>query len=377
MTTNTEGSSYYKRTESIPVTVGDTIYIGVGEYAWPSMNNQKTEARDYTGTWYELHVISPSKGSSYISTVIASLPIASKITYSNYKSYRNAIEYARTIYTVLTSSEQAKVTNYTLLTAVEARLKFFDDIQAVKTLLAAIPSKPSNSDITAIKAVRTTYDALTDAQKGYITVADVTKYNNAVEWMEDQGYESPGTITGSDKEPSSSTVITPKVTASGGKATVNLAASDLSDAIKEAKESGGAIIVTPVITGAASKVAVELPKASVSSIASETSADLSIETTVGSVRLPNAALSSIASQATGGTVTVNLGTIDSASLTETQRTAVGENQVYDISILSGITRISSFGGAGLTISLPYTLKENENPSNVAVWYLTTRVSLVR
>ena len=38
VTSNDEGNSFYRRTESIVVHAGDIVYVGVGEPAWPSMN---------------------------------------------------------------------------------------------------------------------------------------------------------------------------------------------------------------------------------------------------------------------------------------------------------------------------------------------------
>lgn len=44
VTSDEEGGSFFKRTQMIPVAAGDTIYVGCGEYAWPSMNKQGSEA---------------------------------------------------------------------------------------------------------------------------------------------------------------------------------------------------------------------------------------------------------------------------------------------------------------------------------------------
>ena len=79
VTDNTEGSSYYKSTQAIPVVSGDTIYIGCGEPVWPSMNNQSTEAREYVGTWYELHIVSASSGGTEVDAQIDALPNLSLI----------------------------------------------------------------------------------------------------------------------------------------------------------------------------------------------------------------------------------------------------------------------------------------------------------
>ena len=87
-----EGPALYKRTESIPVTAGDVIYVGCGEQAWPSMNNQETEARDYTGTWYALHVISRTGSGSEVNNQITALPSEDTLTYDNRNLYRDQIE---------------------------------------------------------------------------------------------------------------------------------------------------------------------------------------------------------------------------------------------------------------------------------------------
>ncbi len=57
VTTDVEGDSFYERTEKIPVVAGDVIWVGCGEYDWPSMNNQGDEAGDYSGTWYKLNIV--------------------------------------------------------------------------------------------------------------------------------------------------------------------------------------------------------------------------------------------------------------------------------------------------------------------------------
>ena len=38
-------------------TSGDVIYVGCGERAWPSMNNQEGNTQSNDGTWYALRVV--------------------------------------------------------------------------------------------------------------------------------------------------------------------------------------------------------------------------------------------------------------------------------------------------------------------------------
>jgi hypothetical protein len=365
------GDNWYRRGEPITVKPGDVVYIGIGDRSWPSMNNQGAEAIPYTGIWYTVTII--DSGSS--STVIAMINKLAVITYVNYKVQSEQVSLARAAYEALTQSAKQDVANYAKLTAAEAQLEFFGEIQSVKDLLSTLKNSGQMSDAQVlaakaqIEAADAAYKALTPEQQKYITVGDVANYNKLVERLKKLTTTTAGTITGSDKEPGAGTVLTPAVTATNGTAAVTLGSSDLADAIKGAKDNGGTITIAPEITGTANKVTVDLPKASLSDIASQTGADLTVQTPEGSVTIPNGALGSIVSQAAGGTVTVSLGTVDASSLTEAQQTAAGGNPVYDISILSGGTHITIFGGAGITVSLPYTLKAGEDLLNVTVWYL--------
>ncbi len=376
-----DDSAYYKRTEAINVQPGDIIYVGCGEREWPSMNNQETEAIDYTGTKYTIKVYNSK--ADFAKDLIDALPAVSNVTFSNYTSYKDEIEYAREIYESLTSPQKSEVANLASLTAAEDRLKFYEDIADVKKLLAAIPkastiTSSNMSDVAKqVLAVDAAYKALSEEQKLYITVAIVTNYNNAIKALNELGAfasgSAPSAISGSNNAPESSggaVKLTPDAAVSGGKASVSVSASAITAAIKSAKTSGSdTIVIAPKVSGTVTKTSVEIPKGSISSIASDTSAVLKVETPVGSVSIPNEALLSISNQAAGSTVTVSLNTVEAAALTEAQKSAVGSSTVYDISIMSGGSHISSFGEGSITVSLPYTLKDGESESSVKVWYL--------
>lgn len=153
-------------------------------------------------------------------------------------------------------------------------------------------------------------------------------------------------------------------------AEVTINQTTINTAIANAKKNNqSTIVITPNITGEAQKVNVELPKTSISSMVSETDATLKVETPVGTISIPQDALTAIATQAAGSTVTMSLESVDKFSLTPTQQETVGDKPVYDISIMSGSSHISSFNGKSITISLPYTLQEGESADSVKVWYL--------
>ena len=50
VTNNTEGVSFYKRTQTIPVVAGDTIYVGCGVKGWPTMNAQAGNTQTSNGS---------------------------------------------------------------------------------------------------------------------------------------------------------------------------------------------------------------------------------------------------------------------------------------------------------------------------------------
>ena len=176
VTSDEEGGSFFKRTQMIPVAAGDTIYVGCGEYAWPSMNKQETEARDYTGTWYVLHVVNASAGASYVDDLIDALPDASDVSYDNYQQYGDAADVARKAYEDLDKAEQGKV-DTAELEKVEAAIAQFKAIDDAKTKIDALPEagKVTLAERDAVKAAQDAYDALSAEQKEYLTFAQAAK----------------------------------------------------------------------------------------------------------------------------------------------------------------------------------------------------------
>ena len=170
-----EGPGLYKRTESIPVAAGDVIYVGCGEYSWPSMNNQGDENRAYTGTWYALHVVSKSTGGKDVKALIDALP--DSLTYSDYQSYERSIAAARAAYKALGEDARAEVTNLDKLERLEEQLRSYQDIDDFKQRLAALPE---DNHVTldhkeAVDKVSRIYDYLTPEQKQYLTPAELQK----------------------------------------------------------------------------------------------------------------------------------------------------------------------------------------------------------
>ena len=173
VTDRSEGSSFYKRTETMPVKVGDTIYLGCGAKNWLSMNNQAGNKQNSDGTWYALHVVSINTGATYVTDLIAKLPTSLK--YETYTRSMNDVAAARAAYEVLVKGEQDKVTNLRKLVSLEKQIEGFTAVDAFKVQLAALPEaeKLSVNDREAVDAAEAAYKVL--EQKDCLTVAEKEK----------------------------------------------------------------------------------------------------------------------------------------------------------------------------------------------------------
>ena len=176
VTSDEEGGSFFKRTQSIPVKDGDVIYIGCGEKAWPSMNKQGAEAREYQGTWYVLHVVNASAGASYVDDLIDALPAASDVSYDNYQQYVDAADVARKAYEDLDKAEQGKV-DASKLEKLEDAIKGFRAIDDVRAQIDALPDadRLTTAEREAAKSAQKAYNALTAEQRDYLTGAQLEK----------------------------------------------------------------------------------------------------------------------------------------------------------------------------------------------------------
>lgn len=192
VTDNTEGGSYYKSTQAIPVVSGDTIYIGCGEPVWPSMNNQSTEARDYVGTWYELHIVSTNSGGSDVDAQIDALPNPNDLTYTNRETYRQDIVQAKQALDALKDSSSVNVDRKQKLEALCDKLAGFDAVDAVKKAIADLPtvSNATLADKGDIDEAKAKYDALTDELRTYLKASEKQKLADLLKRIEELNQEA-------------------------------------------------------------------------------------------------------------------------------------------------------------------------------------------
>lgn len=187
VTSNTEGSSFYKRTESIPVVAGDTIYIGCGIKGWPTMNNQAGNKQSNDGTWYVVRVISASGSYKVVEDQLKQLPQADTIDFTNYEKYEKQIAAAEAAYKQLQSEQQAKVNK----DAVENLEKLLEKVQSYrklkefKTTVKSLPrpAEATLDDVEEIRSAQRTYEEIKKNSDLYesLSVAETRKMDKLIE----------------------------------------------------------------------------------------------------------------------------------------------------------------------------------------------------
>ena len=183
VTGNTEGVSFYKRTQTIPVVAGDTIYVGCGVKGWPTMNAQAGNTQTANGTWYVLKVVNAQvdDGSAYVMGLIDKYCI--KVENYNYKSMESGLSITRAAYDALSDTSKQNVTNYQKLLDAEAGVASFKKTADLSVKIAALPSvyRATLEDVEQIKSVQEIYESLTQEEKDRLTVNEYNKLMALIE----------------------------------------------------------------------------------------------------------------------------------------------------------------------------------------------------
>ena len=183
VTNNTEGVSFYKRTQSIPVVAGDTIYVGCGVKGWPTMNAQAGNTQTANGTWYVLKVVNAQvdDGSAYVMGLIDKYCV--KVESYNYKSMESGLSITRAAYDALSDTSKQNVTNYQKLVDAENGVASFKKTADLSVKIAALPSvyRATLEDVEQIKSVQEIYESLTQEEKDRLTVNEYNKLMALIE----------------------------------------------------------------------------------------------------------------------------------------------------------------------------------------------------
>lgn len=183
VTDNTEGVSFYKRTQTIPVVAGDTIYVGCGVKGWPTMNAQAGNTQTANGTWYVLKVVNAQvdDGSEYVMGLIDRYCYTP--TLANYMYMDSGLSITRAAYDALSDTSRDNVTNYQKLVDAEKGVASFKKTADLSVKIAALPSvyRATLEDVEQIKSVQEIYESLTQEEKDRLTVNEYNKLMALIE----------------------------------------------------------------------------------------------------------------------------------------------------------------------------------------------------
>ena len=180
-------AEYYRSGEAIPVKTGDVIWIGVGEKAWPTMNDGTIN-----GTWYKINVVSEDDANAVVKLISA----IGSVTYSNYKDKQAAVDLARAAYEALNSEAKDDVTNYPTLTKAEDLIKGYQKVGTFKAAIAALPKIIEDTE--EVRNTAADYEELKGlGLNNLLTMAEINKIELAAELLDilDEADDAPDFTT--------------------------------------------------------------------------------------------------------------------------------------------------------------------------------------
>ena len=189
---------------------------------------------------------------------------------------------------------------------------------------------------------------------------DYTVEQGSEAWGGSGAGGTQSSVTTSGTAGSATTTTPTEVKVSGDTAKATIKTENATEAIKQAKEKKSAEIVIDVANADiknAEKVQVEIPTATAKEVINTTTADLTVKTPIGTVTIPRDTLKEAVAEAKGTTITVEVAAVSKPN--DTQKKAAGTNgQIISVTIKSGSTVISTFGGKSLKLKseVPTKLK---------------------
>ncbi|WP_341281884.1 S-layer homology domain-containing protein [Paenibacillus sp. FSL H8-0537] len=161
-------------------------------------------------------------------------------------------------------------------------------------------------------------------------------------------------------------VLKPVVTVdTGGKASAEMTAAELSKGLDDA--AGKKLAITAVPTGAASSVQVTLPAQALKAASGKQVSQVELNLGLASITLDTAWLSRQI-EAGAGKLEISAAEADISKLSAEAKAQLGDAKVYDLTLTIDGKAITSFAG-GVKVALDYSLQAGESPNKVVVYYI--------
>ena len=190
--------------------------------------------------------------------------------------------------------------------------------------------------------------------------------------------EAPKTETAVKGNTVTATTMVTAVVDSNGNAAALVSQEQVSDAIskamEEAKKQGEGTVArvefkveTPQDATVATTTEASLPEGAVNQTLEAGIGSLTISTPVASITFDTTSLSSLLREVTGE-LKITASKLETTSLAPETKRVVGDRPVFEFSVTSGDKTISQFGGE-VTVSVPYTPKEDEDINAIVIYYI--------
>ena len=151
----------------------------------------------------------------------------------------------------------------------------------------------------------------------------------------------------------------------------------INEAVEAAKDAKPGIEIVIEASDSATAVETVIPGTSLQSAVTNGIQMMKVNTPVGSITLDGTALESMAKQAAAGSdATISIKKVDTSTLTEKQKSLVGDAPVYGASVISSGKNITDYGSGVITISIPYVMPSNDQDKTVHVYYLNSKGKLI-
>lgn len=134
----------------------------------------------------------------------------------------------------------------------------------------------------------------------------------------------------------------------------------------------------------AREVVLSIPSAALASIAASSFQGVTFETVNGTVSLNRSVFSSLNKAANGEDLSLSIARVDSSAVLDTVasewrvpvQSKLGARPVVDLTIHAGSRTLSSFEGAAIVVSVPYTPVPHEDANAIVAYYVTEKGELV-
>ncbi len=178
-----------------------------------------------------------------------------------------------------------------------------------------------------------------------------------------------------------SAVIKLNLNKTTGEARFKLTALNAKDLIEHAKTldqgSDATIEIKGQLEEGARNACIQIENGIFKRLSTETNASLRIDAGFAAIELSSQVIDNIYTANKGRDISFLVEQTAPDSLPAEIKDVVGDRPVYNIAIMAGNTRITDFAGEALRISIPYALKQGENPNAVVVFYIDEKGEAVQ